>query len=66
MNYLAEQLIDMNRSKRRHLTKKWKIKRKDHHGDKCHLAKCGICSWHKRLGNSKQRYNKQKLIELSK
>lgn len=40
------------RAENRHFTFKWKLKRKNHEGDKCHLAKCGLCSWWKRLGNS--------------
>lgn len=39
---------------RRHNNKKWKARRADKFGHKCSRAKCGICSRHKRLGNSKE------------
>ena len=43
----------MSKAQNRHDTIKWKKKRKNHVGDKCHRAKCSICSYHKKLGNSK-------------
>lgn len=43
----------MSRSENRHNTIKWKKKRKNHFGDKCNRAKCGICSPHKSIGNNK-------------
>jgi len=42
----------MSRAENRHHTKKWKKKRKNHHGDRCDNADCGICSPHKNVGNS--------------
>lgn len=45
-------------------TIKWKKKRKDHDGDRCDNAKCGICSSHKYMGNSNKKANKKKMLEL--
>ena len=61
----------MSRAENRHYTKKWKKKRKDHDGDRCNNADCGICSPHKRkgVGNSgkfdkpKQKMARRKRIE---
>ncbi len=52
----------MSKAQNRHDTAKWKAKRKDHGGDKCDNAKCGICHPHKRLGgNHKGRVKKKYL-----
>lgn len=42
----------MSKAENRHYTRKWKEKRKNHDGDKCDNAKCGICAAHKSHGNS--------------
>lgn len=46
----------MSKSQNRHDTKKWKEKRKDHHGDRCKNAKCGICSHEKKYKIGKKKY----------
>jgi hypothetical protein len=59
----------MSRVENRHYTKKWKKKRKNHDGDRCDNADCGICSPHKNIGNSgkfdkpKQKMARKKKIE---
>lgn len=50
------------KAENRHYTRVWKKKRKNYDGDKCHLAKCGICSPHKRIGNSHKLNNKANKI----
>jgi hypothetical protein len=54
----------MSKSENRHFTKKWKKKRKNHSGDKCNLPKCGLCSPHKRIGNSKKLANRKEKLEI--
>jgi len=53
----------MTRSERRHNNKKWKKRRKNHFGAKCHRPKCGICSTHKRFPKSSKFDNKKIKIE---
>ena len=55
----------MSRSENRHYTEKWKEKRKDHDGDKCHNAKCGICAVHKRHPKTGKYFNKKQLMETN-
>lgn len=52
------------RAENRHYTKKWKKKRKDHDGDKCKVAKCPICSYHKRYGGNSSKFDTKGLKKL--
>lgn len=54
----------MARAQNRHDTKKWKKRRKDHFGDKCDNAKCGICAAHKSWGNAKKAKKPKDLKKL--
>lgn len=56
----------MSRAENRFLTKKWKLRRMNHQGDKCRNPKCGICHPHKKLGNSKERNKKKYQNEKDK
>ncbi len=49
-----------------HNTKKWKIRRKNHSGDKCNNAQCGICVPHKKFSKRMRKFwnKKQKLEEI--
>jgi hypothetical protein len=47
------------KAENRHYTKKWKVKRKNHLGDKCRNSKCVICSAHKSIGNNKNAVKKK-------
>ena len=53
----------MSKAENRHNTKKWKEKRKNKLGDKCGKAKCGVCSYHKNVGNSSKLDCKKRKIE---
>ena len=64
MSYKKIKFTIMSKAQRRADTKKWKKKRKDHAGDKCSNAKCGICSYHKLLGNSKKGFKKNVITAL--
>ena len=53
------------RAQNRHDTLKWKRKRKTHFADKCKVAKCPVCSYHKTLGNSKGKVKAKYLFNES-
>ena len=44
-------------------TVKWKKKRKNHNGDLCNRADCGICAAHKTIGNSKKMDKRKHRVE---
>ena len=53
----------MSKSQNIHDTRKWKKRRKNHAGDRCHNPHCGICVPHKILGNSLKLATKKQMIE---
>ena len=53
----------MSKAQNIHDTKRWKRKRKNKFGARCNRAKCGICSAHKRAGNSGKFDKKEHIIE---
>lgn len=52
----------MSKAQNRHDTRKWKARRKDHFGDMCDNAKCGICALHKRHKGAGKYFNKNQQI----
>lgn len=58
----------MSKADNIHHTIKWKKKRKNHFGDKCHKKDCGICSPHKKpeIGNSSKWKKKKHIVEDEK
>ena len=56
----------MSKAENRHFTKVWKKRRKDYYGDRCRNAKCFICAFHKRFGNTKKFFKKSQRKQLEK